>query len=42
VMALADRGLVKLATREYRLEQANQALKDLHHGKIKGRAVLLP
>jgi NAD+-dependent secondary alcohol dehydrogenase Adh1 len=42
LMALADRGLVNLATREYRLEQANQALKDLHHGKIKGRAVLLP
>jgi len=42
LMALADRGLVNLATREYRLEQANQALKDLHHGKIKGRAVLVP
>jgi NAD+-dependent secondary alcohol dehydrogenase Adh1 len=42
LMALADRGLVKLATREYRLSQANQALKDLHAGKIKGRAVLLP
>ncbi len=42
LMALADRGLVHLATREYRLEQANQALKDLHHGKIRGRAVLVP
>jgi NAD+-dependent secondary alcohol dehydrogenase Adh1 len=42
LMALADRGLVNLATREYRLDQANQALKDLHHGKIKGRAVLIP
>jgi len=42
LMALADRGLVELATREYRLEQADQALKDLHHGKIKGRAVLIP
>ena len=42
LMALADRGLVKLATREYPLEQANQALKDLHHGRIRGRAVLIP
>jgi NAD+-dependent secondary alcohol dehydrogenase Adh1 len=42
LMALADRGLVHLATREYRLSEANQALKDLHHGRIKGRAVLIP
>jgi NAD+-dependent secondary alcohol dehydrogenase Adh1 len=42
LMALADRGLVELATKEYRLSEANQALKDLHHGKIHGRAVLIP
>lgn len=42
LMALADRGRVNLATREYRLVHANDALKDLHHGKIKGRAVLVP
>lgn len=42
LMALADRGLVNLTTREYRLKDANQALLDLHHGKIKGRAVLIP
>jgi NAD+-dependent secondary alcohol dehydrogenase Adh1 len=42
LMALADRGLVKLATREYRLSQANDALHDLHNGRIKGRAVLIP
>ena len=42
LMALADRGLVNLATKEYRLSQANQALHDLHHGQIKGRAVLIP
>ncbi len=42
LMALADRGLVKLSTREYRLADANQALQDLHHGKIQGRAVLIP
>ncbi|CAN7514667.1 NAD(P)-dependent alcohol dehydrogenase [Pseudorhodoferax sp. LjRoot39] len=42
LMALADRGLVHLATQEYRLKDANQALRDLHHGKVKGRAVLIP
>lgn len=42
LMALADRGLVKLATQEYRLSDANKALQDLHHGKVKGRAVLIP
>jgi NAD+-dependent secondary alcohol dehydrogenase Adh1 len=42
LMALADRGLVKLATREYRLDQANTALHDLKDGKVKGRAVLVP
>ena len=42
LMALADRGLVHLTTREYKLSEANQALKDLHHGKIRGRAVLIP
>jgi len=42
LMALADRGRVNLATREYRLVQANEALKDLHHGKVRGRAVLVP
>ena len=42
LMALADRGLVNLHTKEYRLAQANDALHDLHHGKIHGRAVLIP
>jgi len=42
LMALADRGLVELKTREYRLSEANQALHDLNAGKIKGRAVLIP
>jgi NAD+-dependent secondary alcohol dehydrogenase Adh1 len=42
LMALADRGRVHLATREYKLKDANQALLDLHHGKVKGRAVLIP
>jgi len=42
LMALADRGLVKLDTHEYRLSDANDALRDLHEGKFTGRAVLIP
>lgn len=42
LMALADRGLVHLATAEYRLSEANKALHDLHAGRIHGRAVLIP
>jgi len=42
LMALADRGLVELATAEYRLADANKALHDLNGGKIHGRAVLIP
>ena len=42
LMALADQGKVHLATAEYRLADANRALLDLHHGKIHGRAVLIP
>jgi NAD+-dependent secondary alcohol dehydrogenase Adh1 len=41
-MALADRGLVELAIKEYKLAETDQALKDLNNGKIKGRAVLIP
>ncbi|WP_425105074.1 NAD(P)-dependent alcohol dehydrogenase [Ancylobacter sp.] len=42
LMALADRGLVELATSEYKLADANLALHDLNAGKIHGRAVLVP
>ncbi len=42
LMALADRGLVKLDTHEYRLSNANDALRDLNEGKFTGRAVLIP
>ena len=42
LMALADRGLVKLHTREYKLSAANDALHDLHNGRINGRVVLIP
>jgi NAD+-dependent secondary alcohol dehydrogenase Adh1 len=33
---------VNLYTKEYKLSQANDALHDLHHGQIHGRAVLVP
>ena len=42
LMALADRGLVELKTREYPLSAANDALHDLHNGNVQGRAVLIP
>jgi NAD+-dependent secondary alcohol dehydrogenase Adh1 len=42
LMALADQGKVHLATQEYRLSEANAALHDLHHGRVRGRAVLIP
>jgi NAD+-dependent secondary alcohol dehydrogenase Adh1 len=42
LMALADRGLVELATVEYKLADANRALHDLNAGRIHGRAVLIP
>jgi NAD+-dependent secondary alcohol dehydrogenase Adh1 len=42
LMALADRGKVHLATQQYSLSDANKALQDLHHGKVRGRAVLVP
>jgi NAD+-dependent secondary alcohol dehydrogenase Adh1 len=41
-MELAHRGLVDLTTKEYALSDANLALRDLHDGKIRGRAVLIP
>ena len=42
LMELAHRGLVDLTTKEYSLSDANIALRDLHDGKISGRAVLIP
>jgi len=42
LMALADRGRVHLATQPYKLADANKALQDLHAGKVRGRAVLVP
>lgn len=42
LMSLADRGLVELHTQYYSLDDANKALRDLHEGRISGRAVLVP
>jgi NAD+-dependent secondary alcohol dehydrogenase Adh1 len=42
LMNLADKGKVHLATKHYKLSEANQALHDLHAGKVKGRAVQIP
>jgi NAD+-dependent secondary alcohol dehydrogenase Adh1 len=42
LMTLAGEGRVRLATAFYPLEEINQAIADLHHGRIKGRAVLIP
>jgi NAD+-dependent secondary alcohol dehydrogenase Adh1 len=42
LISLAERGRVELSLREYKLADANQALRDLHAGTIKGRAVLVP
>lgn len=42
LMSLADAGKVDLTVQEYSLSQANMALSDLHHGRIKGRGVLVP
>jgi NAD+-dependent secondary alcohol dehydrogenase Adh1 len=42
LMALAGRGLVNLATKEYSLADADRALHDLAAGQVKGRAILIP
>ncbi|AND68485.1 hypothetical protein ATSB10_10310 [Dyella thiooxydans] len=38
----ARRACVSATTRRYRLEQANEALDDLRHGRFEGSAVLVP
>ena len=42
LMELANRGHVHLATQEFSLDNANEALQALNGGKVKGRAVLVP
>jgi NAD+-dependent secondary alcohol dehydrogenase Adh1 len=42
LMVLAQAGKVTLHTRQYALEDAVQALDDLDHGRVRGRAILIP
>jgi NAD+-dependent secondary alcohol dehydrogenase Adh1 len=42
LMTLHADGKVGLRTQRYRLDQINEALDDLDHGRIKGRGVLVP
>ena len=42
VVALAAAGKIAVEVVEYALDDAPQAFDDLHHGRIKGRAVLVP
>jgi propanol-preferring alcohol dehydrogenase len=41
-MALAARVALETTVRTYRLERANDALRDLRAGRLSGAAVLLP
>jgi len=42
LVTLADQGKVVLYSSRYPLEAANDAIDDLRHGRIRGRAVLIP
>jgi NAD+-dependent secondary alcohol dehydrogenase Adh1 len=42
LMTLAAQGRVKLTTREYRLDQVNEAMHDLIVGRLLDRGVLVP
>jgi len=42
LMELAYQGRVTLATKEYPLSEASGALRDLHAGRVRWRAVLIP
>ncbi len=42
LMVLAQAGKVTLHTRQYPLDSALEALDDLDHGKVRGRAILVP
>ncbi len=42
LVALAGEGKVWLTTRHYALGEINEAILDLHEGRIKGRGVLVP
>lgn len=42
LMTLAGQGKVALHTTTYPLESAVDAMQDLHHGQVRGRAILVP
>jgi NAD+-dependent secondary alcohol dehydrogenase Adh1 len=42
LMSLAAAGRVKLHTRRYSLDRYAQAIEDLEHGQVRGRAILVP
>jgi len=42
LVTLADQGKVVLHSSSYPLEAANDAIDDLRHGRIRGRAILIP
>jgi NAD+-dependent secondary alcohol dehydrogenase Adh1 len=42
LMTLQAEGRVKLHTQRYTLDDANRALDDLDHGRVRGRGVLVP
>ena len=42
LIAMADRGLVSLTTRQCALNEANKALRGLKEGRNYGRSVLIP
>ncbi len=42
LMALAARGLVRLHTQKYALDDFQQAIDDLDAGNVRGRAILQP
>ena len=42
LVALASQGKVVLHSSRYPLEAANDAIDDLRHGRIRGRAILIP
>ena len=42
LMNLTARGLVKLHTATYPLENVNDAIQDLNNGNLRGRGILIP
>ncbi len=42
LMIMAGQGRINLHAAEYRLDDINTAIHDLHHGQIQGRGVIIP